>query len=176
MAFLEDPAPLLDCQVSLFSSGREDLSLPTCEQKRLTHHFWRLDIPLEMFCKTEDPFTLFPHCISFSSLPFDFSSSLLLSLWSTKQPGIQTPIRWLFWGTSLPSSWSAVPPIKVLLASTTPWRSDSLAYGEASRPNLDSVTAAAFYILSSSSQGFNFNKSSPMQVAFWIILFLSLFW
>ena len=44
---------------------------------------------------------------------FDFSSSLLLSLWYIKEPGIQTQIRWLFWGTSLPSSRSASSPIKV---------------------------------------------------------------
>ena len=54
--------------VSLFNWWRDSLSLPTCEQKRLTHHFWRLDIPLEMFCKTEDSFTLLPHCISLSIL------------------------------------------------------------------------------------------------------------
>ena len=38
-----------------------------------------LAIPLETFCKTEDPFTLLPHCLSLSVLPFDFSSPLLLS-------------------------------------------------------------------------------------------------
>ena len=65
------------------------------------------------FYKTEDPFTLPPHCISLSVLPFDFSFSLLLSLWSIKEPGIQIPIKWLFWGASLPSSWSACSPIKV---------------------------------------------------------------
>ena len=27
--------------------------------------------------------------------------------WSIKEPGIQTQIRWLFWGASVPSSWSA---------------------------------------------------------------------
>ena len=66
-----------------------------------------------MFWKTEDPFTLLSHSISLSFLHFDFSSSLLLSLWSIKQPGIQTPIRWLFWGSSLPSSWSAGSLIKI---------------------------------------------------------------
>ena len=66
-----------------------------------------------MFWKSEDPFGLLPHCVSLSILPFDFSSSLLLSLWSIKQPGFQTPIRWLFWGASLPSSWSAGSLIKV---------------------------------------------------------------
>ena len=66
-----------------------------------------------MFCKTEDPFTLLPQCFSLSSLPFDFSSSLPLSLWSIKESGIQTPTRWLFWGASLPSSPSACSPAKV---------------------------------------------------------------
>ena len=47
---------LLDCKtkVPLFSSWRESSSLPTCEQKRLTHPFGRLAISLEMFYKTED--------------------------------------------------------------------------------------------------------------------------
>ena len=66
-----------------------------------------------MFCKAEDPSTLFPHCISLSILPFDFSSSLLLSLQSVREPGIQTQINWLFWGASLPPSPSAGSPVKV---------------------------------------------------------------
>ena len=45
-----------------------------------THPFQRLALPLEMFCKPGDPFTVLPHCLSLSVLPFDFSSSLLLSL------------------------------------------------------------------------------------------------
>ena len=44
-----------------------------------------LSIPLEMLCKTEDPFTLLPHCLSLFILTFDFSSSLLLSLWLYKR-------------------------------------------------------------------------------------------
>ena len=84
-----------------------------CWEKRLTHPFQRLAIFLEMFFKTEDPFTFLPHCLSLSILPFDFSSSLPLSLCSIKEPGIQTPIRWLFWGASLPSSRSVGSPIKV---------------------------------------------------------------
>ena len=107
--FPEDPAPLLDCKLKRLCS--ESLSLPTCEQKRLTPPFWRLAIPLGMFHKPEDPFT-FP-CLSLSSLPFDFSSLLLLSLWSIKETGIQTTVRRLFWGTSLPSSQSASSPIRV---------------------------------------------------------------
>ena len=75
-----------------------------CWEKRLTHPFQRLAIFLEMFFKTEDPFTFLPHCLSLSILPYDFSCFFLSD--STKEPGIQTPIRWLFWGASLPSSQS----------------------------------------------------------------------
>ena len=67
-----------------------------------------------MFYKTDNPFTVLPYCISLSILPFDFSFSLLLSLWPIKEPGIQAPIRWLFWGASLPSSQSSTPLFKYL--------------------------------------------------------------
>ena len=66
-----------------------------------------------MFYKTEDLLTLLLHCIFLSILPFDFSSSLLLTLWSIKEPGIQTLIRSLFWDASLPFSRSACSQIKV---------------------------------------------------------------
>ena len=59
MACLED-LPLcltVNFKVPFFSSWRESLSLSTCEQKRLTHPFQQLAIPLEMSGKTEDPFT-----------------------------------------------------------------------------------------------------------------------
>ena len=92
-----------------------------------------------MFYKTEGPFTLLPHCLSFSILPFNFSSSLLVSLWPIHEPGIQTPIRWLFWGASLPSCWSAGSPIWSLFLASTPRLSDSLAPCVASRASLDSV-------------------------------------
>ena len=71
---------------------------------------------------------------------FDFSSWLLLSLWSIKEPGIQTQIRWLFWGASLPSSRSAGFPNKVVFLASTPRLLDSLACLVASRMSLDSVT------------------------------------
>ena len=76
--------------------------------KKLKHLFQRQVIPLEM-SKTEDPFTL----LSLSILPFDFHSSLLFSLCSIKESGIQTPLRWLFWGTSLLSSCCAGFLVKV---------------------------------------------------------------
>ena len=107
------PSAWLWTEVPLFSSWRESLSLSTCEEKRLTHPFQQLAIPLEMSGKMEDPFTWLSHCLFLSVLPFDFSSSLFLSLWSIKESGIQTPIRWLFWGASLPACRSARSPIKV---------------------------------------------------------------
>ena len=122
----------------LCSAQADSLALPTCEYKRLTHPLQRLATVLEMFCKTEGAFTLLPNCLSLSILPFDFSSSLLLSLWSIKEPGINTLTRGLFWGTSLPSSQSPGSQIKSL--ASTPRLSDSLACHEASRVSLDSVT------------------------------------
>ena len=51
----------------------------------------------EMFCKTEDPFYLTSSLtLPLYILPFDFSSSLLLS-GSIKEPEDQTPTRQLFW-------------------------------------------------------------------------------
>ena len=83
------------------------------DKREWTHPFWKLDIPLEMFYKTKDPFTLLPHCIFLSIQPFDFSSSLLLSLWSIKETDIRAPIRWLFWGANLPSFQPSSSLIKV---------------------------------------------------------------
>ena len=50
-------------------------------------------------CKINGLFTLLPYSAH---------------LWSMKKPGIQTLIRWLFWGTSLPSSQSASSQLKSL--------------------------------------------------------------
>ena len=93
-----------------------------------------------MFCKTEDPLALLPNFLYLSSLPFDLRTTLLLSLWSIKEPGIQTQIRWLFWGASLPSLRSAGFPNKVIFLASTPRLLDSLACLVASRMSLDSVT------------------------------------
>ena len=60
------------------------------------------------------------------------------NLWSIKEPGIQTPIRWLPWGASLPSSWSASSQFKSLLASAFHF-SDSLVHHAVSRVSLDSA-------------------------------------
>ena len=104
---------------------------PPVKKKRLTHPFQRLVIPLEMFCKTEDPFTLFPHCVSLSILSFDFSSSLLLSLWSIKDPNKMVILRFNL--LSLLAPW-----LKSL--ALTPHFLDSLACHAASRASWNSVT------------------------------------
>ena len=113
MVCLEDPTPLFDCKLKCLCSALGETVSSCPPVNRLTHPFQGLAIPLEMFGKMEDPFTWLPHCLSLSVLPFDFSSSLFLSLWSIKESGIQTPIRWLFWGASLPSSQPASSSIKV---------------------------------------------------------------
>ena len=66
-----------------------------------------------------------------------------------KQPGIQTLRRQLFWGASLPCSWSAAFWISFL--ASTPHLSDSLAHCMASRGSLDSVTKAHMMSTSPSS-------------------------
>jgi len=102
-----------------------------------------------MFCKTEELFTLLSHCLSCSLLPFDFSSSLLLSLWSIKGHGIQAPIRWLFWGVSLPSSQSAGFLNKAIFLTSPPPLLDSLACRAVSRArSLDSVTLSIWELIS----------------------------
>ena len=74
-------------------------------------------------CKINGLFTLLPQFTSVQSLshvglcnPRDCSMpGCFLTypyLWSMKEPSIQTPIRWLFWGASLPSSQSARCPKK----------------------------------------------------------------
>ena len=60
----------------------------------------------EMFCKTDGPFTLLPHHLSLSE--------------SIKENGIQTPIRWFFRDTSLPSPRSAGFPNKVIFLASAP--------------------------------------------------------
>ena len=52
--------------------------------------------------------------------PFYFTSSSLPLLCAIKKTGIQSPIRWLFWDFSLPSSLSASLPNKVVFLASTP--------------------------------------------------------
>ena len=60
-------------------------------------------------------------------------------LWSIKEPGIQNPIKWWFWGTSLPSSQSAGSLFKVSSClNTSPIRFTGLWCG--SRTSLDWIT------------------------------------
>ena len=71
--------------------------------------------------------------------PFYFTSSSPPPLCAIKETGIQTPIRWLFWDFSLPSSWSASFPIKSYSLPLHPL-SDLLACRRASRASVDCVT------------------------------------
>ena len=83
VACLGNPAPLLDCKLKCFCSAPGEIVCPA--------HLWieEVNTPFpraghslgDVFRETENPFTLLPHWISLSILPFDFSSSLLLSLW-----------------------------------------------------------------------------------------------
>ena len=72
----------LTVKVPLFSSERDNLTLPTCNG-----HKGEINSPLPKsgpswgcFARLRALFTLLPHCPSLSILPFDFSSSSLLSL------------------------------------------------------------------------------------------------
>ena len=114
VAHLGDPAPLLDCKLKCLCSAHGERFVPA--------HLWTEEIHTPLLNAGHSlgnsspdwrPSHFIPHFISLSILPFDFSSSLSLSLCSIKEPGIQTPIRWLFWGASLPSSRSVGSPIKV---------------------------------------------------------------
>ena len=107
VARLGDPAPLLDCKLKCLCSAHGERFVPA--------HLWTEEIHTPLLNAGHSlgnsspdwrPSHFIPHFISLSILPFDFSSSLPLSLCSIKEPGIQTPIRWLFWGASLPSSQS----------------------------------------------------------------------
>ena len=108
----QNPAPLPDYKVPLFRT------LCTCRwQEGRNQHTPAWGLPFQEIGKINGLFTLLPH---------------LPHLWSIKEPGIQIPIRWLFWGIRLPSSWSASFSIKVFLASI-PHLLDSLACCAASR-------------------------------------------
>ena len=89
--FFDDPM-----DVDNLISGSSAFSKPSLNIRKLSVHllFNRLIEEINTllkaghslgdFCKTEDPFTLLPHCISLSILPFNFSSSLLLFLQTIK--------------------------------------------------------------------------------------------
>ena len=90
----EDPAPLPKCltKVPLISSQGDNLTLSTCEKKRLTHPLERLAI-LRDVLKNQWPFLLYfltdspsPFCL-LTLVPHHFS------LGSIKESGIQIPNR-----------------------------------------------------------------------------------
>ena len=83
-------------------------------------------------CKINGLFTLFPPPCH---------------LWSIKEPGIQTPKRWLFWNISLPSSWSAGFLNKIVFLASTPRLSDSLACHVESTASLELVSVWAVQVL-----------------------------
>ena len=120
-----------------------------------------------MFCNTEDTFILFPHCLSLSILPFDFSSSLLLSFWLYKRTWHPVPDRMVPWNISLPSSWSPGFQNKIIFLTSTPHLLDSLACHVVSRMNLGSGTLVA-------SEGRGENNcygqtGTPIFEKFWLI-------
>ena len=90
----EDPAPLPKCltKVPLISSQGDNLTLSTCEKKRLTHPLQRLAV-LKDVLKNQWPFLLYfltdspsPFCL-LTLVPHHFS------LGSIKESGIQIPNR-----------------------------------------------------------------------------------
>ena len=73
--------------------------------------------------------------------PFYFTSSSPPPLCAIKETGIQSPRRWLFRDISLPSSWSAGFPNKVIFPASTPrLRFVVLSCGEQSKLGLDNRT------------------------------------
>ena len=73
---------------------------------------------------------------------FYFVSSSVPHLWSIKEPGIQTPRRWVFWDFIVPSFKSASSPNKGVLLASTPCLSGSLACCAARSESLDLVTTS----------------------------------
>ena len=105
-------------QVSLFSSRRDSLTQPTCES-----------------LQKEEIYTSCPIFKINGLLYFLISSPSLLRNWHPD------PVRWLFWDISLPSSWSAGFPNKVIFFAATPrlWFYWPVVWW-ASRVSLDSAT------------------------------------
>ena len=133
-----------------FSSWRDSLPLPTREQKKLTHSPSK-DWPFPSLggvLQDWRPFHLLPHCLPLLSiLPFEFSSSLFLSLTYTRT-GMQTPVRLLFWGASLPSSQSAISLIKSLPCLNTSFLGFiGLSCGEQSKLGLGNINILMFLFL-----------------------------
>ena len=119
-------------------------TLPLCLTVKLMCLCAEPSLPVEMAGRKRRTYPLpegWPLEETFSRLKAFLLCFLISShLWSIKEPGIQTQIRWLFLGASLPSSWSAGFPNKVVFLGSTAYLSDSLACRTASRASLDSGT------------------------------------
>ena len=87
-----------------------------------------------MFCRTEDPFTLLPHCLSLSSQAFD-CFLLIVSFWSIKEPGTR---HW-YGGYFEALAYHFLGLILVL--ASIPCLLNSLAYRVARRATLDLVSS-----------------------------------
>ena len=106
MACLKGPCPsawLLKC---LCSVHREIIwpcpFVSGCKKEEINTPLPKAGPSWRCFARLKTLFTLLPHCLFLSTLPFDFSSLLFFSH-SMKEPGIQIPARWLLWDTGLPS-------------------------------------------------------------------------
>ena len=110
------------------------------EKKKLTHPLPEAGHSRRCFARLMALFTLLPHRLSLSD--------------SVKETGIQTPIRWFFRDTSLPSSRSAGFPNKVVfLASAPRLRFIGLLYGEQSELGLSNTVSV-----------FNLVKKNPAKM------------
>ena len=125
---------------------------------------------------------------------FNFTSPSPPPLCAIKETGIQTPIRWLFWDISLPSSRSASFPNKVVFLASTPClqfiglscgNQSELGLGNRSYDNsmfkflrntiLFFTVAALFYLPISSARGTRFPVSPQSCQTLFSFLFCSLF-
>ena len=113
MACLEDPAPLLDCKQKCLCSVCGEIVCPCPPVNRRDEHTLSKDWPFLWRCFAR---------LKTLSLYFPIASPSLFCLltlvphcfWSIKETDIQTPVRCLFWGTSLLPSQSAGSLIKSL--------------------------------------------------------------
>ena len=114
MACLEGPSPLSDCKLKGLCSAQGEVACPCPPVNGRDEHPPSEGWPFPRRWLTRLK-TLALDCPTASSslFPFDFSFSLLSLSPIYKEPGIQPPMRRLFWGASLPPPWSAGSLIKV---------------------------------------------------------------
>ena len=110
------------------------------KRERLTHSFPKAGPSRSYFARLKPLFTLLPHCLSLSLLPFAFSSPLLLSLWLYKRTWHPDHDKTVTLRLHLPSSWSANSLNKVEFFALTHRLSDLLDCHEVNRVRLDLVT------------------------------------